>query len=229
MQPVKLIFKLENVCFAYGKEEVLHHISLEIQAGSYVGIVGPNGGGKTTILKIMLGLLKPKKGTVELFGMEARKFKERERIGYVPQKVTNFDISFPATVEEVVSMGLFAKRGLFHSLTPADHREAHQALEKVDMLQYATRLIGDLSGGQQQRVFIARALASNPEVIILDEPTAGVDEAAQGEFYRLLKRLNRDHGLTLILVSHDGEIIEREASELFRINKVITEVRKINA
>ncbi len=228
MQSVSPVFRLQDVCFSYGKEEVLHNIGLEINPGSYVGIVGPNGGGKTTILKIMLGLLKPSKGRVELFGKPLKKFKDWEKIGYVPQKVTNFDISFPATVEEVVSMGLFAKKGLLHNLATSDYQQTHSALEKVDMHNYCKRLIGDLSGGQQQRVFIARALASNPEVIILDEPTAGVDEAAQIEFYQLLRTLNRDHDLTLILVSHDSEMIEREARELFRVNKVLTKVSKVN-
>lgn len=222
------VFKLQDVSFAYGREPVLEHVNLEISTGSYAGIVGPNGGGKTTILKILLGLLKPKSGSVELFGVEQKHFKDWEKIGYVPQKVTSFDLTFPATVEEVVAMGLFAKRGLFKSLTTSDHQEAHRALEKVNMLKFAHRLIGDLSGGQQQRVFIARALASNPKVVILDEPTTGVDEAAQDDFYDLLRKLNLEHHLTLILVSHDSEVVEREAHEIFRINRTISQLRGAN-
>lgn len=218
----KNIIEFSHICFNYGDEEVLHDINFAIHQGDFLGIVGPNGSGKTTLLKIMLGLLKPSKGSVRLFGQDLRDFKQRSRIGYVPQKVTNFDANFPATVEEVVLMGRFAKRGLLRQITPEDQQKVTEALDKVEMADYAERLIGDLSGGQQQRVFIARALVCEPEMIVLDEPTTGVDEATQQAFYTLLRTLNRHHELTLVIVSHDHEIVEREATEIAYVNRTLT-------
>jgi zinc transport system ATP-binding protein len=218
----KNIIEFENISFSYGEEIVLKDINLAIHQGDYLAIVGPNGGGKTTLLKIMLGLLQPTQGKVKLFGHDLKKFKQWSKIGYVPQKVTNFDPNFPATVEEVVMMGRFAKRGLLHMTTPEDHQKVTEALRKVEMLRFAKRLIGDLSGGQQQRVFIARALVSDPEMIVLDEPTTGIDEKAQQEFYALLRRLNQDDELTLVYVSHDQELAERESTEIAHVNQTLS-------
>ncbi len=217
----KNIIEINNVSFGYTDEPVLKDISLNIHQGDYLGIIGPNGGGKTTLLKIILGLLKPKSGTVKLFGQDSDKFKDRFKFGYVPQKAVNFDIKFPATVEEVVAMGRYAKRGLLSQPTPEDKNQVHKALQEVDMLEYKDRLIGDLSGGQQQRVFIARALASEPEIIFLDEPTAGVDNKTQEQFYALLKKLNETLNLTLILISHDIDVIAHEATELAFVNQTL--------
>jgi zinc transport system ATP-binding protein len=214
----KTIMELKNVFFSYGKEEVLHNVSLAVHQGDYLGIVGPNGGGKTTLLKIMLGLLRPTSGIVTIFDQDLRSFSDWPKIGYVPQKVTNFDPNFPATVLEVVMMGRFAKRGILRSLTEKDLKKGEEALHKVEMLPFAHRLIGDLSGGQQQRVFIARALASEPEVIVLDEPTTGVDEETQEDFYTLLRKLNQHHELTLVFVSHDMKVVERESTEIATVN-----------
>lgn len=218
MQPIdhtKNIIEVEGVSFSYdGKNEVLSNITLGIHQGDYIGLIGPNGAGKTTLLKIMLGLLIPAKGRVKLFGEDIKDFKDWHKIGYVPQKATSFDANFPVTVREVVLMGIYGKRGLFHRITSQDRRQTEEALLQVDMLPFADRLIGDLSGGQQQRVFIARALVSQPEVIFMDEPTAGIDRNAEDEFYDLLRKLNRDLGLTLVLVSHD---ITRVANETMHI------------
>lgn len=215
------IIELEHISFAYSGEEVLHDISLHLHRGDFLGVIGPNGGGKTTLLKIMLGLLTPSHGTVRLFGQPLKEFRDWKKIGYVPQKATNFDKSFPATVREVVSMGRYAQRGLVHFLTREDYAAVDQALEQVEMGQYRNRLIGDLSGGQQQRVFIARALASQPEVILLDEPTVGVDVQTQEEFYALLQKLNSDLALTLVLVSHDIDVVAHEATEIASINRTL--------
>lgn len=226
MHPIdhtKNIIEVRDVSFSYdGKQEVLSHVSLGIHRGDYIGLVGPNGAGKTTLLRAMLGLVVPKSGTVSLFGQDQREFKEWYRIGYVPQKATSFDANFPATAREVVLMGRYGKRGLFHRTTNEDKRIADKALAQVDMLPFAHRLIGDLSGGQQQRVFIARALASRPEVIFMDEPTTGIDHDAEDEFYDLLRKLNRDLGLTLILVSHDITRVTKEAMHITCINRTLT-------
>ncbi len=205
------IVEVKNVSFFYGENEVLKSINFNIHRGDYLGIVGSNGSGKTTLLKIILGLLEPSSGSVKLFGIENKDFKNRFKIGYVPQKVTNFDANFPATVMEVVLMGRYAKRGLFKKLTTKDRSLAHRALERVEMEKYEDRLIGELSGGQQQRVFIARALATEPEIVFLDEPTAGVDQEARNDFYTLLKKLNLNLNLTVVLITHDVEGITHEA------------------
>ncbi|HSW97972.1 MAG TPA: metal ABC transporter ATP-binding protein [Candidatus Saccharimonadales bacterium] len=218
----KNIIELSNISFSYGEESVLTDITLAIHKGDYLGIIGPNGGGKSTLLKIMLGLLTPKTGTVKLFNKDISKFKDWSKIGYVSQKVTHIDENYPMTVEEIVSMGRFAKRGLFKFLTKQDKDAVKEALCQVEMLNYRTRLIGDLSGGQQQRVFIARALASEPEVIVLDEPTVGVDIKTQEQFYALLQKLNKEFDKTLIMVTHELEVAAQETTELASVNRTIT-------
>lgn len=214
------IIQLENVCFSYRTEEVIKDVSVEIHKGDYVGIVGPNGGGKSTLLKLMLGLLKPNDGKVSLFDKDIHDFKDWSKIGYVPQK-TSVETNFPVTVEEVVAMGRYGKRGLFHFPTKADKTKTHQALNQVDMLEFKDRQISDLSGGQQQRVFIARALAVEPEVIFLDEPTVGVDIKTQRQFYQLLRKLNKELDLTLVLISHELDVVAHEATELVYINRTL--------
>lgn len=212
------IIRVNNVSFHYGVHEVLCNVSFDIHKGNYLGIIGPNGGGKTTLLKIMLGLLKPSLGAVTLFGTDVRKFKNWHAIGYVPQKAVQFDAQFPATVAEVVAMGLFRRRGLGMRPSSADNKKIDEALALVDMAAHKQNRIGDLSSGQQQRVFIARALAGGPEVIFLDEPTVGVDPPSQEQFYSLLKKMNEELGLTLILVSHDIDVVARAATEIACLN-----------
>ncbi len=223
MQPVThshTIIELDRVCFSYNSEEVIKDISLQIHKGDYVGIVGPNGGGKTTLLKLMLGIIKPNDGIVKLFGTDIKEFKSWAKVGYVPQK-THLEMNLPVTVEEMVAMGRYGKRGLFHFPTKEDKQKTEKALEQVDMLDYRTRQISDLSGGQQQRVFIARALATEPEIIFLDEPTVGVDVKTQKQFYSLLRKLNQELDLTLVLVSHELDVVAHEATELGYINRTL--------
>lgn len=224
MQPIKkhdhTIIELHDVSFSYIQDDVVKDVSLQIHKGDYVGIIGPNGGGKSTILKIMIGLLKPQKGTVKLFDTEIEKFKDWSKIGYVPQK-TSIAMNFPATVEEVVAMGRYGKLGLFHFPNKEDALKVHEALAQVEMTDFKNTQINDLSGGQQQRVFIARALVTEPEVVFLDEPTVGVDIKTQKQFYNLLRRLNRELDLTLVLVSHELDVVAHESTELGYINRTL--------
>jgi len=223
VQPVDhkhTIIELDRVCFSYTNQEVIKDVSLEIHKGDYVGIIGPNGGGKSTLIKLILGLLKPNDGDISLFGVNIKDFKNWSKIGYVPQK-TYIEMNFPVSVEEVVAMGRYGKRGLFHFPTKQDKEKTLHALKQVDMLDFRNRQITDLSGGQQQRVFIARALASEPEVIFLDEPTVGVDIKTQKQFYSLLRKLNRELSITLILVSHELDVVAHEATELGYINRTM--------
>jgi len=217
----KKVIEVADISFSYGKDEVLSGISLDVHEGDYLGLVGPNGAGKTTLLKIMLGLLHPTKGEVKLFGKELKKFKKWADIGYVPQKATNFDPNFPATVKEVVEMGRYGRKGLFHRMDKTDEVLAAKALQEVGMQAFENRLIGDLSGGQQQRVLIAKALAGEPKIIFFDEPTSGIDTKTQDEFYALMKKLNQELDLTLVLISHDIEKIMGEVMHVACVDRTL--------
>lgn len=215
------IIELKNVSFSYEGETVIKDVNLEVHKGDYLGIVGPNGGGKTTLLKLMLGLLKPAYGQIYLYGQDIKRFSNWSKIGYISQQVYHIDPHFPMTVEEVVTMGRYPVLGLFRFPGKKDRRIVREALEHVEMWEFRKRLIGDLSGGQEQRVFIARALAGEPEVIFLDEPTVGVDLSTQKQFYTLLQKLNKKIHITLILVSHELDVVAHEATEITYLNQSI--------
>ncbi len=217
----KNIIEVKNISFSYGDVEVLKNITLDIHKGDYISLIGPNGGGKTTLLKIMLGLITPQIGEVKLFGKNINNFKDWSKFGYVPQKAINFDPLFPVTVREVVAMGRYGKKGLLKWLNKKDQEIIDGALAQVEMTDHANRLIGNLSSGQQQRVFIARALAGEPEVIFLDEPTVGVDVKNQEEFYALLTHLNTKLNITLIIISHDVDVISHQVTELACLNQTL--------
>lgn len=217
----KPIVQLENVSFAYNGEHALENVSLDIQQGEYLGVIGPNGGGKTTLLKTMLGLIEPQTGSVKLFGEPIADFEGWYRVGYVPQRATNFDTKLPVTVEEVVGFGRVSRVGMWRQFGQSDRRAIQDAMEKVDILPLRHRPIMELSGGQQQRVFIAKALVSKPEILILDEPTVGIDVHSQDAFYELLKQLNRDERLTLVMVSHDVDVVVNEVTRIACINETL--------
>ncbi len=213
--------ELQNVNTAYGGEPILENINLKIDKGDFLGIIGPNGSGKTTLLKTILGLLSPTSGTVSLFGKNISDFSDWQKVGYVPQKAGSNLVRFPITVWETVSLGRLNSKRWLDFETPKDERAISDALEAVGMFPHKKRLLGELSGGQQQRVFIAKALASHPELLLLDEPTVGVDSESQAKFYELLKKLNRDMELTLILVSHDIDVVAHEVTTIACINRTI--------
>jgi zinc transport system ATP-binding protein len=215
------IVALHDVSFAYNGEPVLSHINLEIHRGEYLGVIGPNGGGKTTLLRLMLGLLEPQSGRVELFGRPVQDFHDWPKIGYVSQRATSFNAKLPITVEEVVTLGRVARAGLFHGLSQADRTAVTAAMDKVDILPLRHRPIAELSGGQQQRALIAKALAAGPEILILDEPTVGIDIKSQDAFYQLLSTLNRTEHLTLAMVSHDVDVIVNEVTKIACINETL--------
>jgi zinc transport system ATP-binding protein len=202
-----------EVCFSYPGVQVIDHLDLVLEEGDFMGVLGPNGGGKTTFIKLILGLLEPSCGSIDLFGTPLKEFKDWHLIGYVPQTATSFDRRFPITVEEVVAMGRTGKAGFLGKLTGEDRRIVRDSMEKVGISDLSHRLIGRLSGGQQQRAFIARALASQPRLHILDEPTAGVDVESNDRFYNLLRDLNRG-GLTIMLVSHDIGTVTKNANKV---------------
>jgi zinc transport system ATP-binding protein len=210
--------ELEDVAFSHGEVRVLDRIDLTVGPGDFLGIIGPNGSGKTTLLRIMLGLLAPERGTVRLFGHAPSAFRQWGRLGYVPQKAT-LDPGLPATVHEVVATGLVPALGLFGRMRAAERARIVEVLGQVGMAAHAGARIGALSTGQQQRVLIARALVSNPELLILDEPTGGVDPETQTSFYALLQHLNREREVTLVLVSHDIGVVAKEVTKLACLNR----------
>jgi len=210
--------ELEGVGVSYGEVRVLDGINLTVEPGDFLGIIGPNGSGKTTLLRVMLGLLEPQEGSVRLFGQPPSAFREWRRLGYVPQRAT-LDPSLPVTVHEVVASGLVASLGLLQRIGRAQRTRVTDALARVGMEAHARARIGALSTGQQQRVLIARALCSDPELIILDEPTGGVDPEAQTSFYAMLQHLNREREVTLVLVSHDIGVVAKQVTKLACLNR----------
>ena len=202
----------ENVSFAYDDIPVLRNVSLTVESGAFLGLVGPNGSGKTTLLKILLGLKTPDSGTVELFGTPADRFTDGARLGYVSQQSSEADARMPVTVREVVRMGRFAHAGL-HRLDEADSASVDAALDRVGIADLAGRQINTLSGGQKQRTYIARALASEADLLALDEPTVGVDTDSVERFYRLLDELN-DTGITIVLIEHDVGLLAEHATTM---------------
>lgn len=212
------VIEMKNIFFTYGTHVVLEDVSLTVHEGDFLALIGPNGSGKTTLIKLILGLLKPVKGSIILFGTELSKFRQWYRIGYVPQR-PGFDNNFPATVEEVVASGRFGRVGLLRRLKERDRRVIDQVLDVVGLSELRKRPITDLSGGQQQRAFIARALVEEPDILILDEPQTGLDEGALNSFYQLLKYLNREKGIALLMVSHDVGVVGRWVSRVACLNK----------
>jgi zinc transport system ATP-binding protein len=210
---------LSNVNFAYDYNVVLKDISMTISKGDFVAVVGPNGAGKSTMLKIMAGLVKPASGHVRIGGKDIASARVQGLIGYVPQNYGKNAIGFPATVTEIVSLGLTlgasAKR---QSSQAAKHIVSHM-LELVGAEKLRDRRIGELSGGQQQRVMVAMALASNPELLLLDEPTSGIDYEASARIYDLLGTLNKNLGVTVVMVSHDIDKAISCVSKVACINK----------
>ncbi len=216
------IFDVKNLSFRVRGMDVLKNISLEIFQGEYIAIIGPNGGGKTTLIRMLLGLEKPSSGEVRIYGKKLRSFKEWHKIGFVPQRASLVDENFPATVEDIVKMGRVANRGIFSRYSKKDAAFVDDAMQKMDIVDLKKKMVGTLSGGQRQRVMIARALASSPEILILDEPNTGVDMVSQQRFYKLLSQLNKEENITIVFITHDVGVIADDIGRLFTINQKAT-------
>lgn len=213
------LISVENLSLDRQGLQILQHVSFDISAGDFLALIGPNGSGKTTLIRIILGLLQPTEGQVFLMGEKVEQFTQWRRIGYVPQKATYLDSFFPASVREVVAMGLISLKRFPRLLTARDEGSIDQALDRVGLTGLKARRIGELSGGQQQRVFIARAIVNGPDVLFLDEPTAGVDAETQTRFYDLLAELNRKEGLTIVLITHDFGIVTKHVNKVACLNQ----------
>ncbi|MDX4035347.1 metal ABC transporter ATP-binding protein [Aliarcobacter skirrowii] len=203
------LIKIKNLFFKYQKTDILENVNLTIKDDDFLAIIGPNGGGKSTLLKLILGLLPLKSGKIE-------KYIKNSQIGYVPQN-TNLNIDFPITALEVVLMGHVSSKKRIFGYSKDEISCALESLNQVGMKDYANKKIGDLSGGQRQRVFIARALCSNPKIMLLDEPTASIDVQGQQEIYELLKELNKS--ICIVVVSHDLSILLNYAKNVAHINR----------
>jgi zinc transport system ATP-binding protein len=231
------VLELQNIYVEYGEIHALEDISFKVEEGDFVGVIGPNGAGKTTLLRVVLGLIENCTGTIKFYGRHVHdkhvhgvddvssevvhRNRTELRLGYVPQNASLQIQNFPATVLEVAHTGRVSKRTLFKRYGKDDHAQVENVLKMVGMYDLRNRKIGELSGGQLQRVFIARALASEPQLLILDEPTSGVDAPSQAKFYELLTSLNKEQGLTLMLSTHDISAISRLCSKVVCINKTI--------
>jgi len=207
-----------DVWFAYDGKATLAGASFDVPRGTFAALIGPTGAGKTPALRLLLGVMRPSRGRVLLFG--APPGHQREGIGYIPQRITA-PRGFPLTVAEAVLMGRYGRIGLCRWPRKSDHQAALLALERVGLQHLANALVGSLSGGQQQRVLIARALAGEPQLLLLDEPTAGLDPAARSDFYNLCCTLQREAHLTLLVASHDIEVVAQHASHMILLNHTV--------
>ena len=213
--------ELRDVSFAYpGGMPVLEGVDLVIEEGAFVALAGPNGGGKTTLIRIALGLERPRHGEALLFGQPAQSFTARRRLGYLAQRTT-LGIDAPATVREIVSAGRLPVRGLLRRFTGEDTRAVEAAIERVGLVAVAGQPVQRLSGGQQQRAYIAKALAGQPDLLVLDEPTTGVDVEAQEAFAGLLAELKSDLGVTIVYVSHEFGAVERFVERIVLVRREI--------
>lgn len=207
---------IENLWFRYEKDTILEDINLQVEEGDFVGLIGPNGGGKTTLLKALLGLVKPQQGRIQILNRSLEQ--GRRYVGYVPQWL-EFDRDFPVRVLDVVKMGRLGRGKIFRRYNAQDESIVNQCLDRVGLTSFGDRPLAALSGGQRQRVYIARALASQPQILLLDEPTANVDTKAQHSIYELLADLNQN--ITIIMISHDLGAISRYVKTVGCLNRYL--------
>jgi len=217
----KKVLEVDHVDIIRSKDLIVHDANFSIEQGDYVGVVGPNGGGKTTLLLAILGFIPIKKGSIHLFSKNINSFTEWKRIAYVSQGAINFDSNFPLTVKELVGLGRINRENIGRSLKKQDWNAVTESLELLGILDIAEKRIGSLSGGQKQRIFIAKALVRNPEIIILDEPVAGIDANTLENFYKKLGDLNKKKNITIIIVSHDLSTVFCRMTKLLCVNREV--------
>ncbi|MDR0286291.1 MAG: ABC transporter ATP-binding protein [Clostridiales bacterium] len=209
-----VIVEVNNLQFGYENVQLLSNLSFSVSEGDFIGIVGSNGAGKSTLLKLIVGLMQPQSGCIKLFGTEIGKFKNYCRLSYVSQQAANINSSLPATSMEIVLSGMCGKKGIFKWTSGEDREYAEYCLETVGMKDYGKRLVGKLSGGQLQRVLIAKALVNKPELMLLDEPTVGIDNKSVEYICCLLARLNEEYNISILMVTHDIPSVLSHANKL---------------
>ncbi len=213
--------RFDETWFSYNSVPVVRDINFSITPGEFAAILGPNGSGKTTLMKLALGLLKPTSGQVLLFGEPAETFTDWHKVGYVPQRTQATESRFPASVREIVNFGSYSGFSPLSIFKRDKSNRVDEAMEMAGIAQLASRRVSDLSVGQQQRMLIARSLVRKPELLVMDEPVAGVDAAGEEQFHTMVRRLNRDLGITIVMVSHDIGAVMREATTCACINRDI--------
>ena len=215
------IVSTELLSCSYREGRVLEDISFQVQRGDYVGIVGPNGSGKSTLIKALLGLVTINSGSAALFGTSLSVFSDWHKVGYLPQSLHLVNPVFPATVHETVGLGLLSLKRFPKRLNRSDNDKISAMLEELGISDLKHKLIGELSGGQLQRVLLARAIVNDPELLVLDEPTAALDPETRGRFYAMIADINRSRGVTVLLVTHDSGAIGEYASKMLYLDKKI--------
>jgi zinc transport system ATP-binding protein len=219
LEAANVVVELQNVEVRYPNGILaLDNVTLQVDEGDLACLIGPNGAGKSTLLSVILGLVKPTHGSIKLFGKPVTS-ENLKNVGYVPQRAYVADANFPSTVFETVLLGRASSRGLFHRFTREDREKVEKTLELLGIHELRDRKIGELSGGQTQRVFVSKALVGEPKLLIFDEPTSEVDVHSKDEFYEMLKRLNRELGITIILSTHEVGLVTELATKVVCINR----------
>ncbi len=216
---MKAIIEADNLTVCYGSSEAIKDIAFSIYSGDFVGLTGPNGSGKTTVIKALLGLLPITKGRISLFGQTQKSFTDWGKIGYLPQKLSSLNPLFPASVEEVVFLGLLSKKKMPKIIAKDDKEKVQKILNVLEISDLKNKTLSELSGGQQQRVMLARSLVAEPDVLIFDEPSTALDSESREEFFALIQKLNKENGITIILITHDIGCIGRFANKLMYLDK----------
>jgi zinc transport system ATP-binding protein len=219
------ILEVDNVTIIRSAEVAVQNASFSIDRGDYVGVVGPNGGGKTTLINAILNFLPISDGKIRLFGVDIAKFTSWEKIAYISQQATNFENQFPLTVRELVALGCIRKGNIGRMFHREDWKAVDESIKFMGLTDVAEKRIGQLSGGQKQRVFVAKALARKPELIFLDEPIVGVDSDAEERFYKKLSDLNNERKTTILIVTHDLASVFCRMSKVLCINKKVEEAK----
>ncbi len=212
------IIEVKNLSVHYGQTEALKDVSFVIEKGDFIGLAGPNGAGKTTLVKAMLGLIPISNGEIKILGNSIEKFNSWGKIGYLPQKSSTVNVLFPATVDEIVTLGLLSQKKLPKRITKNDKIKVTQILKELGISDLHNKMISELSGGQQQKVLLARALVSNPEILIFDEPSTALDPNARESFFNLAQKLNKENGIAIIIITHDTGYIGSYANKLMYLD-----------
>jgi len=213
-----VVLEVDGLDVYRSNSKVVENASFSIHRGDYVGIIGPNGGGKTTLLLSILGEIPVDKGHIKMFGEPSHKFSQWDKVAYIPQNAMDFDHFFPLSVKELVSLGRVRRSNLFRSLNSKDWGKIDEAIEFMGLSELSERRIGQLSGGQKQRAFVAKALVRDPELLFLDEPISGMDFESQEKFYKMLSNLNTQRNITIMVVSHDLTAVFCRMSRVICVN-----------
>ena len=215
---MKLI-EIENLKFGYNENLILKDVNLSLEKGDFAVISGENGSGKSTLIKLILGGLKKDEGSIRLFGIDIEDFKNYDKLGYVPQVNDSIKIAFPVTCREYVSLNLYKDFNIFKKLKKSNKEDVENIFTSLNIKNLIDRPFNKLSGGQAQRVMIARALVANPDLLVLDEPTVGIDQKSKDDFLKLLVHLNTNHGISILMITHEMEILGDYVDKIFRLRE----------